>query len=102
MNKLLLATILMIAAVGCTNIQAVGPLAKSGSGGKGNPKEDLSPPDPVVIPAPTPVAPKCLVRPEDVTAENVDLIQQRLKEEIEFDKKNMPTVPVTVEVSQLK
>jgi hypothetical protein len=101
MNKLLLAMILMTAAIGCTSIQAVGPLAKpNGKGDKAD--KDLGPPDPVVIPAQTPVAPKCLVRPEDVTAENVDLIKQRLKEEYEFDKKNMPSVPVTVEVSQIK
>jgi len=64
--------------------------------------KDMSPPDPVMIPAPTPAAPKCLIRPEDVNSDNADYIQKQLKAELESDRKNMPSVPVTAEVSEYK
>jgi hypothetical protein len=89
----------LMAAVGCTGIHAVGPLAGR-TGGDGKADRDPGPPDPVVIPAPTPTPPKCLVRPEDVTTDNVDTIKRQLSAEFEFDRNNMPSVPVTAEVSR--
>jgi hypothetical protein len=105
MIRLLFGFILMAAVVGCTGFQAVGPLAKNGgSSSTTNPKldKDMSPPDPVMIPAPTPTPPKCLVKPEDVNGENAAFIQQQLKAELEADGKSMPSVPVTAEVSEYK
>jgi hypothetical protein len=103
MIRLLFGLFLMTAVIGCTNIQAVGPLAK-GSNGTANSKmpQDLSPPDPVMVPAPTPTPPKCNVRPEDVNSDNATLMQQQLKAELEVDRKNMPSVPVTAEISEYK
>jgi hypothetical protein len=105
MIRLLFGIILATAMIGCTGIQPVGPLAKNGgSAGSANSKldKDLSPPDPVMIPAPTPTPPKCLVRPEDVNSTNTDFIQQQLKAELEADGKTMPSVPVTAEISEYK
>jgi hypothetical protein len=105
MSRLFFGLILMAAVVGCTGIQPVGPFAKSSStSGSTNPKldKDGTPPDPVMIPAPTPTPPKCLVHPEDVNSNNAAFIQQQLKTEIEADGKNMPSVPVTAEVSEYK
>jgi hypothetical protein len=103
MSRLLFGLALIVAMVGCTNIQPVGPLAKQG-GSKSTPKQDIdmAQSDPVVVPAPTPVTPKCLVRAEDVTADNTEFIQQQLQAEFEFDRKNMPTVPVTAEITHPK
>jgi hypothetical protein len=98
--------VVAIGSIGCTGIQAVGPFAKSGSssGGNSNTKvdKDSLPPEPIVIPAPTPTPPKCLVKPEDVTADNVDIIKQQLSAEFDADRKSTPSVPVTVQVSQYK
>jgi hypothetical protein len=105
MRKALLGLMLMAAAVGCTGIYSVGPLAKSGGGGRGDQKtaKDLDQvPDPVTIPAPTPTPPKCNVQPEDVTAGNTDAIMDKLRDEFDFDRKNMPSVPTTVEVSHIR
>jgi len=103
MTRILFGFVLT-AAMGCTGIQAVGPLAKSSDSNGGLTSKDKStpPPEPIVIPAPTPAPPKCLVRPEDVTADNVDIIKQNLSAELEADRKNIPSVPVTVEVTQYK
>lgn len=102
MTRLLFGLALMV-AIGCTGIQPVGPLAKKGSSsGDSKSDKDAGPPDPVVIPAPTPNPPKCLVHPEDVTEENVEFIRQQLLAEFEADRKTMPSVPVTVEVSEYK
>ena len=94
----------LIAAIGCTGIQPVGPFAKKGGSSSGDSKsdKDAPPPDPVVIPAPKPTPPMCLVKPEDVTAENADYIRQQLSAEIEADRKSQRSMPVTAEVSQYK
>lgn len=97
----LLFGLALATAVGCTGFQAVGPITSRKGGSSADPKAD-GPPDPVVIPAPTPPAPKCIVHPEDVTEENVDAIRQKLLEEFEADRKNMPSPPSTVEVSRYK
>ena len=65
----------LAAAIGCTGIQPVGPMA----GKKGmTPDPKAEPPDPVTIPAPTPPPPKCIVHADDVTAENADTIKKQL------------------------
>jgi hypothetical protein len=94
----------LLVAIGCTEIQPVGPLAKKSGPLSGDAKadKDLGPPDPVTIPAPKPVPPVCLVRPEDVTADNVESAKQQLLAEFDADRKSMRTAPVTAEVSQYK
>jgi hypothetical protein len=92
----------LVVAIGCTGIQPVGPLAKKGAspGGGDSKSEADAVPDPVVIPAPKPTPPMCLIRPMDVTAENVEWIKQQLSAELEADRKSMRAMPVTVEVSE--
>ena len=104
MTRLLLGAALMV-AIGCTGIQSVGPFAnKNGAPGKSDSKSDKGalPPDPVVIPAPNPTPPMCMVRPEDVTLENAGDSIKQLTAEIEADRKSMRNMPVTAEVSQYK
>jgi hypothetical protein len=104
MTRLLFGFVLLGAVIGCTNIQPAGPFAKSGgaSGGGSKQDKDLAQSEPVVIPAQTPTPPKCLVQASDVTAENTDWSQQQLQAEFDFDRKNMPSVPVTAEISHVK
>jgi hypothetical protein len=104
MTRLLFGAVLSM-AIGCTSIQPVGPLAgKGGSSSKGDPKadKDAPPPDPVVIPAPKPTPPMCLVHPQDVTPDNVDFIQKQVSAELEADTKSMRQVPAPAEVSKYK
>jgi hypothetical protein len=92
----------LMVAIGCTGIQPVGPLAKKGAspGGDSKSEADAAAPDPVVIPAPKPTPPMCLIRPMDVTAENAEWSKQQLLAELEADRKSMRAMPVTVEVSE--
>ncbi len=102
MTRLLFGAALMV-AIGCTGIQPVGPLAnKNGSSGKSDSKSDKAvlPPDPVVIPAPNPTPPMCLIRAEDVTLENAGDSIKQLTAEIEADRKSMRNMPVTAEVTK--
>jgi hypothetical protein len=103
MTRLICGLVLMV-AVGCTGIQPVGPLAKKNGSSTGDPKadKDPGPADPVVIPAPKPTPPACLVRAEDVTSENVEMIKKQLSAEIDADRKSLRNLPVTAEVSQYK
>jgi hypothetical protein len=104
MTRLLFGFALLLTVIGCTNIQPAGPFAKPGSStGSGSKQDkDTAMSDPVVIPAQTPTAPKCLVKSEDVNAYNTDKVQQQLQDEFDFDRKNMPSVPVTAEISHVK
>jgi hypothetical protein len=100
MIRSLFGLFLAVTVIGCTNIQAVGPFAKGSMASKMT--KDVGPPDPVMVPAPTPTPPKCIVRPEDVNTDSAASVQQQLKAELEADQKNMPSVPVTAEISEIR
>ncbi|MBA4190858.1 MAG: hypothetical protein C0467_22960 [Planctomycetaceae bacterium] len=92
--------------VGCTNIYPAGPLAKSGFGpkmgkDKGD-KEKEEPPEPVTVPAVKPTPPLNTTGPEDVTPEDPNFAIRKLQQELEADKKTIPTAPKTAEVSRYK
>lgn len=105
MTRLLLALALG-ALIGCTGIRPVGPLAGSGLGPKaGKAKGDKDkdePPEPVTVPAPKPTPPLNTTGPEDVSPENPNLAIRKLQQELEADKKTVPSAPKTVEVSRYK
>lgn len=100
MTRLLFGFILA-AAIGCTGIQPVGPLANHKSGGDAK-TDPASPQEPITIPATAPTPPKCIVHPEDVTEDNVETVRKQLLAEFDADLKSMPSVPVTAEVSEYK
>ena len=101
----LIPLLVLAAAVGCTGIQPVGPLAgKFGSPtpkGKADKDKDV-PPEPVTVPAPKPTPPVNLVYPDEVLPENPEAAAQKLMSELEADRKNMPARPVTAEISRYK
>jgi hypothetical protein len=61
-----------------------------------------APPDPVTVPAPRPTPPALLITPGEVTAENPTAAAQKLMSEFEYDRKTIPEVPRTAEVSVYK
>jgi hypothetical protein len=105
MTRLILG-LTLAATIGCTNIQPVGPLAgkwgnSSGAKGKAAKDKDI-PPEPVTVPAPKPPPPVTLVYPDEVLPENPQAALQKLMNELDADRKNMPAPPVTAEVSRYK
>jgi len=93
----------LVFAVGCKGVEAVGPLANRMQNAKGKPtKENDSPPPPVTVPAVKPTPPMNLIYPDEVSAENPQASIQKLKNELESDQKNIPTPPLTAEVSRYK
>ena len=87
MKTLLLASFL-IAGVGCTHMQPIGPLAR----GKGKPPAanlDKDVPDPVTISAPMPVPPALLIESGEVTADNASAAAQKLANEYDYDWKTL-------------
>jgi hypothetical protein len=99
MNKLLLASILL-AGLGCTNIQPIGPLAK---GKKAPPTgKELVEREAKTVAAPKPTPPAILIEPNEVTAENAAAAAQKIANEIDYDTKSMPAPSKTAEVSRYK
>jgi hypothetical protein len=98
-------SLLLAAGIGCTNIQPMGPMARM-MGKSGVPAKDAKADkdevssEPITIPAPKPTPPLCLVKPEDVSAENTESVAQQLESEFAADQKSMPKPPS--EVSRYK
>jgi hypothetical protein len=105
MTRILAALTLSI-AVGCTNVQPIGPFAdrmRGSPAGRGKPAKDSDgPPAPVTVPAVKPTPPLNIIYPDEVTPENIQASIQKLKNELETDRKNIPAAPVTAEVSRYK
>ncbi len=105
MTRLLLALALG-GLIGCTGIYPAGPLAKSGFGPKAGKSKDGKdrdePQEPITVPALKPTPPLNTTGPEDVTAEDPNFAIKKLQQELESDKKTIPTPPKTVEVSRYK
>lgn len=95
--KTLLFSLVLLAGVGCMNIQPVGPMAKM-MPGKARPSEAS---EPQLLTPPKPVPPASLIQPSDVTNENPHAAAQRLMSELDADRKSM-TVNKTAEVSRIK
>jgi hypothetical protein len=105
MSRLLAASLLTI-AVGCTNVQPIGPFADRMGGSpasRGKPgKEPDGPPPPVTVPAVKPTPPLNIIYPDEVSSENIQASVQKLRNELETDRKNIPAAPLTAEVSRYK
>lgn len=98
---------LVFAAVGCVQMQPVGPLAKiTGTPGGAAPAAKADPEDPAdaevqTVPAPRPTAPATFVVPAEVEAQNPAAAAQKLRAEFESDRKTLPA-PRTSEVSVIR
>jgi hypothetical protein len=98
MRKLLLG-LMLLAGVGCTNVQPIGPLAKR----MGKPpaaNKDADPPEPVTVPAPRPAPPAALIEPDEVTADSAAASVQKLTNELDYDAKTLPPPPKTADISR--
>jgi len=99
MTKLLLTSILL-AGLGCTNIQPIGPLAR---GKKASPiTKEVPEPEAKLVAAPKPTPPAILIEPSEVTADNAAAAAQKLANEFDYDMKSMPAPSKTAEVSRVK
>jgi len=94
------------ALIGCTGIHPVGPLAKSGMGprmGKDKDAKDKDEaPGPITIPAVKPTPPLNTTGPEDVDPNDPNFVIRKLQQELEADRKSIPSTSKTVEVSRYK
>lgn len=99
MRKFLLG-MMLLAGVGCTNVQPIGPLAKRM--GKPPAAKDIDPPEPVTVPAPRPTPPAALIEPDEVTADTAAAAVQKLTNELDYDAKTFPPPPKTAEISRYK
>ena len=105
MTRLILATALTTAMVGCTSFQPVGPLTKPGGKAAGKGKTDVKdadlPPQPVTVPAVKPTPPANWVDTTDVSLDPHGSAA-KLANELEADQKTIPTASKTAEVSIIK
>lgn len=101
--------LLVMAVVGCKGVEPVGPLKgmwatdppKSSKSAKEKDAKDM-PPKPVTVPAVKPTPPLSYVYPDEVSLENPLESVQKLKSELDAEGKNIPSPPVTAEVSYIK
>ena len=107
MTRLLLLALLAAPAVGCMNVQPVGPFARV-TGSKPAPADakDAPPADDKDVkpaaPGGRPVPPAILITPGEVAPENPAAAATKLGNEIEYDLKNTPPAPKTPIISRYK
>jgi hypothetical protein len=104
MTRLGLAMTLAM-VVGCKGVEPIGPFAKmkGSSPAKARRVKDAdSPAPPVTVPAVKPTPPINLIYPDEVSPEDPQAAIQRLKNELEADRKSMPAAPLTAEISRYK
>ena len=56
----------------------------------------------MTVPAVKPTPPLNIIYPDEVSPENFQTSIQKLKNELETDRKNIPAAPLTAEVSRYK
>lgn len=93
--KTLFFSVVLMTALGCTNLQPTGPLAKVTGSPKSAPAvgplaKDAAAPTPVQ--AQRPPRPAEMITPGEVSAENASSAAQRLMNELEMDGKAIPNV----------
>lgn len=94
MNKLYIGLVLL-AGIGCTNIQPAGPLAKITGAPKTGPAGGplaKDPPAPAAVQSQRPPRPAEMITPGEVSADNATAAAQRLMSELEMDGKAIPNV----------
>lgn len=104
MKKLFLLFIVVCVAVstnGCVTITPVGPMANIFPSKKAA-EEAAMPTEPIIQPAPKPVPPAMLVTPGEVAENNITGAMDKLKQELEQDRRSMENMPKSSEISVLK
>jgi hypothetical protein len=104
--RTLLAGLLLLGGLGCTNVQPIGPMAKwqqkkGHLPAAGKADRDAAP-EPVTVAAQRPTPPAVLITPGEVTADSSAADVQKLKNELEYDQKTALPPSKTVEVSRVK
>ncbi len=97
MTRLLLIAAFAFTGLGCATIQPVGPMAKVFP--PKEKKDEATIPEPVVTQAPRPVPPALLVTPGEVTEANYQQAIDKLKQELEQDRRSLEAMPRSAEVS---
>ncbi len=98
------ASLILLAAIGCTQFQPIGPLAgalkaKPPAAPPVESQIHQGPPTPTIVSAPKPVPPAMLIIPEDVSANNPNAAAQKLEDELTYDNKTIPaTKPSEVSI----
>ena len=96
MNRTILLAAFLLFCFGCTTIQPVGPMAKMFP--PSEKKTDDVTPEPIVTQAPRPVPPAMLVTPGEVTEGNYQQAVEKLKQEMEQDRRSMDSMPRASEI----
>ena len=97
MTRTILFAAVLMTGIGCAHIQPVGPMAKMFP--PKEKKDDALAMEPIVTQAPRPVPPAMLVTPGEVTEGNYQQAIDKLKQEMEQDRRSLESMPRTSEVS---
>lgn len=96
--RMLLIAALFVPSAGCLTVQPLGPM-------KNVFPEKMTEPvaaEPIVRQAPRPTPPAMLVTPGEVTEGNAAAVVEKLKQELEQDRRSLEAMPRASEVSVLK
>jgi hypothetical protein len=98
-DLLLCAMAIPLTLAGCMTITPLGPMKKV------FPTPDVSDtvaPEPIIQKAPRPLPPAMLVTPGEVTETNFQQVIEKLKQELEQDRRGMDAMPKTSEISVMR
>ncbi|MFO0935432.1 MAG: hypothetical protein U0798_02820 [Gemmataceae bacterium] len=99
MNRIIALASIAMLGIGCTTVTPVGPMAKMFP-----PKEKKGVQEtvePIVQQAQKPVPPALLVTPGEVTESNYQQAIEKLKQEMEQDRRSLEAMPNVSEISTL-
>ena len=94
---------ILLAGLGCTNVQPIGPLAKHSHKKPSTPEDpDIPPPPSSMATAQKLVPPAMLIVPGEVDSDSAAAAAQKLTNEFEYDYKTLPPPSRTAEISRYK
>jgi hypothetical protein len=99
MTRLAVLAALAFMGLGCANFRPVGPMKNVFPPAA---EKDEAVAEPVVTQAPRPVPPALLVTPGEVTEGNYRQAVEKLKQELEQDRRSLESMPKPAEVSVVK
>jgi hypothetical protein len=94
----LLLTALLVTSAGCLTIKPLGPMKNVFP----DKKADEQVLEPIVQQAPRPTPPAMLVTPGEVAEGNSQAVIEKLKQELEQDRRSLDAMPKSSEVSFVK
>ena len=99
MNRIIALASIAMLGIGCTTVTPVGPMAKMFP--PKDKKDHTESVEPIVTQAPKPVPPALLVTPGEVTESNYQQAIEKLKQEMEQDRRSLEAMPHTSEISAM-